>query len=277
METIERALTVYSHSRSYRLFKHTINRTRELLKWTSSGLIEAQSLPNQILEKIRRAQAGIPVTENPDDISTITLTFSEEDLKAIEFAIKSAQEILYNRMHFHLHEVILVALWSSFESYLQGIIQQFYTQNISQLASDKQVTYRDLIDNNISIPSYLIERELTDFGRLSLTDMKKYIKGRIKYDFNEDEIIVLNETYFLRNVAAHNSGFIRPNQQSLVPDAIGVRNNQIEISREYLEAKIVSIEAIVERMDAYVIDRWNVAKSTDALFEDIPRISGTES
>jgi hypothetical protein len=277
MSAIEDAFVGYSHSRSFRLFHHTIRRTRALLKWSSGGLEKAQSLPTKILDKLARVKAGTTEPPDTDNSPKITLTLTANDISTIEFALKTEQELLYNRMHFHLHEVILMALWSSFESYLQGVIQQVYAENVDQLASDKQVTYRELVAHSTAIGSYLIEREISDFGRLSLAEMIRYIKARIKYDFSEEEIAIFQETYFLRNVAAHNSGFVRSNQLTLIPAAIGIHNNQIDIPLEYLESKIASIEAAVERMDSYVIERWSVPKSQDALFDDLPKLSEADS
>jgi hypothetical protein len=101
----------------------------------------------------------------------------------------------------------------------------------------------------------------------------KYFKNRIKYDFSKEEKIILNEIYFLRNVIAHNSGFVRTTQRDRLPSSVAVENNEIQLSRSYLESRIDFVEKIVDRMDTYVIERWRVPKSIESFSSDIPAVT----
>jgi hypothetical protein len=103
--------------------------------------------------------------------------------------------------------------------------------------------------------------------------MTKYIKSRLKYDFHSDEIALLQKLYFLRNIAAHNSGFIRPSQRSFLPAEVAIHEDQIEIPKDYLDDAIGRTIAVVRRMDRYLVDNWNVPKSRKALFGDVSEVN----
>src|SRR5208337_124746 len=204
----------FSNSRSFRLFDHSLHHIRHLLQWALKGLEEGEKASQRLAAKIEAAEAGTPVQHDPS-VNSVQISVDEKELAFLKRILASAQKLLHDPLHLYLHNVLLVALWSSFESYLQGIIGQVFIHNVSALATEKQVTYRELIEHRLSPVEYLIEREIEYFGRLSLEAMVKFVKGRIKYDFNADELCSLREVYFLRNVIAHNSGFVRPSQQQL--------------------------------------------------------------
>jgi hypothetical protein len=217
------------------------------------------------------ALAGEELPSQEGSEPTITLNLSPDEIKTIKYAVGFVQRDARN-LHFHLHSVVLVAVWSSFETYLQGILSQVLAANTDELSTERQISYREIVANNSSPIDFLIEREVTDFGRLSLTEMIKYVKNRLKFDFQDTELVVLKELYFLRNVAAHNSGFVRASQQAQIPVEISITNNQIQIPLSFLEEKMTVMEAAVDRMDKYIMARWNLPESRDALFVNPPMI-----
>jgi len=263
----------YRHTRSFRLFLHGINQNRTLLEYAAVGLEEGHKVPAGLVERIEAGVAGKPF---PDEFTpeekTVVITLSRDDWAFAKWALEH-QKVQKSRLHYYLHNVLLAALWGSFESYLQGIIGQIFEINVQELASERQITYREMIEHHTSPIDYLIEREVIDFGHLPLTGMLKYVSSRLKYSFDQSIIATLQDIYFIRNVIAHNGGFVRPSQHALIPTQVPIKSNQIEIPLEYLQAQMTSTESALNKMDTYVIQRWNVPMFRGALFDDAPPLS----
>ncbi len=265
---------VFQHSRSYRLFLHKLDQIHALLTHAIAGLTEGRKTPDNIIERIERAKAGLPPI--PVKEPTIKVELDSEEIELIKSALEAYKKH-QDRLPFYLNSVLLIALWSGFESYLQGIVVQMFGQNPSELASDKQLSVRELIERSGGIADYLIEREVNDFGHLSLEGMFQYLKTRLKFNFQDQEIALLKELYFLRNIAAHNSGFIRISQRPMISDEIEIYHNQIEIPLNYLKRGLFEVFSLVRRADAYIVERWNIPKSTEALFEETLNIATDEA
>jgi hypothetical protein len=150
---------------------------------------------------------------------------------------------------------------------LQSIVVEVFTTNPHELGTEKTLTYRDVIEHKDSPVELLIEREVTDFGHLSLEQMLKYITHRLKFTFSEIDLVSLKQLYFLRNIIAHNSGFVRKTQESLVPEGVRIKDNQVDISLQYLRDHMTNLELAIKRMDTYIMQRWNVPYFLGALFE----------
>jgi hypothetical protein len=267
------ATHVFEHSRSYRLFLHTAtSQLQEILKWSLVGLHEGKKQPERILGKIDRAVKGLAPLEEEDTEPKYTIRLNYDQVELLTLVLTRAKE-KHDRLSFYLHSVLLIALWSSFEAYLQGVIAEFFVSNNLELASDKQFSARELLENSRSVIDHLIEREITDFGHFSLDGMAKYVKSRLKYDFHSEEMSLLQGLYFLRNIAAHNSGFIRTSQRNVLPTGVAVYQDQIEIPKAYLDDAITRTVALVRRMDRHLVDNRNVPKCKDALFEDVPDVN----
>jgi hypothetical protein len=262
----------FNHSRSYRLFRHTLSQLENLLNFAADGLVQNQGRVDSIVEKLERADAGLPSPPSDNNEKVFTFTLSKHELEVIKSAVAVAKEN-EGRLSFYLHSVLMIALWSSFESYLQSIIGEVFRHNNSELASDKQVSVREVVLRGADIVDYLIDKEVDDFGHLSLKDMIKYTKSRLKFNFEAEEFTLITDLYFLRNVAAHNSGYIRASQRPLLPKGINIYNDQIEISITYLTSAFLGMVALVKRTDSYLLTRWNIAKSQDALFANTALIS----
>jgi hypothetical protein len=264
-DVFEQALDSYKHSHSYRLFQHTFDQLKKLLEFAAAGLLQKTGQPAKLIAVLDDAVAGRPREANPGE-NLIEISLEENQIEILKEVLAEAAGH-EQRLTFYLHSVLLIALWSSFEAYLQSIIAEFFRHNPAELASDKQITVKDLLNRPGEINDYLIEREISDFGHSSLEGMMKYVKSRLHFEFDANERSLLKDLYFLRNVAAHNSGYIRASQQQLLPVDINVYNNQIEISAKYLESAFAGLHAAVTRADSYLIGRWNIAQSHGALFE----------
>ena len=275
MTDADKEVNVSGRSRSYRLFHHAVDRIRELLRAALSGITWSQQRLEQLLATIARAKAAVPGPNSSNQDDTVRVSFTEEQLELIQVVATNFQERIIGRLDFHLNEVILVALWSGLESYLQGIVEQVYAQNPSALATDKTIRYRELLSGDAQVVPLLISREVNHFGRLSIGEMRKYIKRRLLYEFGNQERAVLDDAYLLRNIVVHNSGFVRLDQQARLPAAVEVRDNMLQIPKDYIEATINSFEGIVERMDNYLVERWNIPAATDALFKELSLVLGT--
>jgi hypothetical protein len=123
-------------------------------------------------------------------------------------------------------------------------------------SDNKQLTRREVVSHRNDIIEYLIDQEISDFGRRSFDDMAKYIKSHVHYDWPSDRTKELADIYFVRNVIAHYSGFIRDSQQSRVPPGISVVEKQLRIEREYLQQCSSTVRSAVDEFHGYVQKRW---------------------
>lgn len=294
MSTVEgvfsEILHAYAHSQSYRLFTHMVDQLSALMRSATAGLHKDPRQPGKIVRALRKAKNNGPSTTPLKDkneigftefterlqsdvglratqMRDVAISFDEEETERLIMVLEKAQDD-HDRLPFYLNSVLLIALWSSFEAYLQGVLAQVFVDNPSELASDKMVTVRELLAQTGSVVEFLIEREVSNFGHQSLDGMIKDIRTRLKFDFQQTEKELLQELYLLRNIAAHSAGFIRASQRTLIPSSIAVYENQIEISLDYLQRAITQVGAIVRRMDKYLVERWQLPKSEFGKFDD---------
>jgi hypothetical protein len=265
---LTKSINSFDHTRSFRLFSHSLSVIDSLLRYGIAGLDKGIEQVGSLAARIDATLSGQPIPMLPRalDEQLVTITLTEEDATLVKEALQYYEESM--QLHSNLYAILLVALWSSAESYFQGIVVEVFTINPHELGTDKTVTYRDLVEHKDSPIELLIEREVSDFGHLPLEQMLKYITLRLKFTFSETELAVLKEVYFLRNIIAHNSGFVRKSQEALLPDGIGIKRNQVDIPLQYLHDRTTGLAAGIEKMDSYIMQRWRVPFFHGALFDE---------
>ena len=195
----------------------------------------------------------IKVQREGEDI--VKLTLGEQSRQLLLDAIRSHREFK-NELNYHLHNILLVSIWTNFETYLQGALLEFYQKHPEQMKSDKQITYDEIVDHRYDIIDYLIDREISDVGRRSFADMRRYIKRHVHYEWPASRTEALDDIYFLRNIIAHNSGVIRSSQKSLVPCEIPVVGHELRIPIEFLQRGASSVKCAVDEIHDHFKGKW---------------------
>jgi hypothetical protein len=243
-------------------FRFSIQKTEAILKFGISGISEEKTRLSDFLGKINSAVSGTyeetpksRLIRNVDNEMGYQITLNADEWNVVRIALGNTFK-LANDLSFHLHGILLVAIWGSFETYIQGALRDIYEAHPDQLGSDRSLTIKDVVRARDDIISFLIDQEMAHLGALSLADIFKYLKNKVMFDFPEQRRSELIELYFLRNVFAHNTGFVRPGQTHLVPSEIEVIDGEIKIPHSYLLSAAERVEASVDDLERYILKRW---------------------
>jgi hypothetical protein len=112
---------------------------------------------------------------------TIGITYDAE----IREAVNPRENLLR-----HLRNILCVAIWGSFETYLQHMLKEFYEKNPDALSPEKSVSYEEAIRNRDNIMTFIIDKEVDYFGRLPFQEMKRYLGNRVKYQIQQEVSII---------------------------------------------------------------------------------------
>jgi hypothetical protein len=135
-----------------------------------------------------------------------------------------------------------MAMWASFEAFLQAVLAELYRARPDLLSSERQFAASEVVLARDNIVDYLISNEIADIGRRSFSDMQSYLRRRVQYQFSSSDAQELVDLYFIRNVVSHSAGFIREDQVSSVPDGVDIVGRELRVSQKYLEEKIATID-----------------------------------
>jgi hypothetical protein len=251
-------------TRAYINFRFSIRKTETILKLGISGISEEKTRVSVLLQKLdspepvtsdeeRQIRLGKIKTENGQTL--FRLRFTADELKVVRDAVGHVLKQTGD-LSFHLHGILLVAIWGSFETYIQGMLSEIYIKHPDRLASDRSLTIKQVVEARDDVIGFLIDQEIAHLGALHLADVFRYLKSKVLFDFSETRRSELMELYFLRNVFAHNTGFVRAGQTHLVPSEIEVIDDQIKIPHSYLLSAVERVEASVDELERYILKRW---------------------
>jgi hypothetical protein len=124
-------------TQSYQNFRFGILRTKKILELGILGILGEQKKLAALLEKLNSGKKmsddlgdnGTPTParrENQEGV--ITLTLDDKEFELIKFAVGKSQEFT-DDLNFHLHGILCVAIWGSFETYVQGMVQEVYAKH----------------------------------------------------------------------------------------------------------------------------------------------------
>lgn len=183
------------------VFRKNMSRIRTLLRAgirgvessreENYGLIEKFSLDGKDGEFLE--EGSEPIFEKTEDGYNLQITKSHHE--AITKALSRHVDVLAE-IPFYLHNILCVALWSSFEGYVQGVLAALYRGNIEMLSSEKVITFSDVISSRENIVEYLVAREIDDVGRRSFKDLQSYLKSKIKVEIGSEYVSTMNGIYY---------------------------------------------------------------------------------
>lgn len=241
---------------AYGVFMLSISRINALLKAGTQGIEGEKKSITELHTKIADGiAAGGEEDTDPDgpkskllEDGSFQIKLTGDEARLLERAM-SAHVMLVGDLDAHFNNILCVAVWGAFEGYIQGSMLEFFLAQPDLLASNKQISVREVVDAKDSIVELLARREVDDIGRKSFLDLQLYLRGRIKLQFSEQHSKRLVELYFLRNVIAHSAGFLRKDQLSSVPEGVTVKDDQLKIGQPYLVDSIKCVEDAVQHFD----------------------------
>jgi hypothetical protein len=248
---------------AYKNFRFGILKTEEILRLGISGISSEKSRKTDFLEKIYTMTPEEASEETPRVVvhrsegreALFQIRVTGEELEIVKMAVEQSVRMT-DELVFHLHGILCVSIWGSFETYIQGLLKEIYTKHPDRLKSDRSMTIRQVVQRREDIIEFLIDQEIAHIGGLTLSELLKYIKSKVLYDFPEERQAMLRELYLVRNILAHNSGFVRYGQRDLVPSQIPVVKEQMQIPQSYLSSSVESVELAVDEIEKYVLRRW---------------------
>lgn len=159
-----------------------------------------------------------------------------------------------------LRQQLVVSSHTIFENYLCNVIRTYLNTfpNILKDREEKSICYREIVDlkDNDSVLKYIIEREVSDFGWLSVEKKKNYLIKRLKI-FNPKGLWEIDGEYLLKE--------IDDKRHSIIHD-----ENPVEISEEELFKYIYYFERIIFSLSIYAKVYQGVDFTWQKISEQIP-------
>jgi hypothetical protein len=245
-------------------FSTTSQRTRELLAIGLAGHKQSGTSYDQILRKFEGAkgirgrpprgyQPSIEARRIADDKLEMSLDMrtAAHIRAAIQFAIRQ-----HALLRFHLYSIILVYAWGALETYLTMVFEEICRRQPQLLKSGEMIAIADVVEKRDSLLDYLIGRQTEKIGNYGLKDLLGFLRDRINYAPSPLEIASLEEIYLLRNIIAHRTGVLRPNQRQLLPQGVAAAGNELRIGKEYLQRALGRIDRAVTRIERHIARKF---------------------
>jgi len=263
------------HSNAYRRFKVTMQRTRELMTAGSFGIDKEVKKANNILEKFNDLK-GKPGRVPKDYKQQFEIKENEQEKKGEETkyvinmddrtALLLRDAIMFAKnnkieLNNHLYSIMLVYAWGSFETYLLMLFEELFEKNPNMLKSSELISYKEVIENERDIFQHLINKELEKIGHFSLDKYLDYLKKKLNLVFPTNTIERLNSIYLLRNIIAHNTGIVNKFYLDKIPKGVRVRNNEILLSKTFIEKTLSLINTTTSKTERFVIEKFNKNKA----------------
>jgi hypothetical protein len=194
------------------VFRLNVRRIRELLEAAWSGIEDKRRKVSNIVEKLTNISTGEEQIREPESVAPdermMSIKLTEPQVEFLR-EVMSTEEKFVQNLHFHLHNILCVAIWGALEGYIQAALAAIFTSNPDLMTSEKKISVTDAIHARDYLIDYLVAKELDDIGRMSFDRCQEYLKSRLHLQFSNEHTEKMRGAYFLRNVIAHSAGFLR--------------------------------------------------------------------
>jgi hypothetical protein len=264
-ETASQSAPFAGRTFAYRRFHENIWRTKQLLEVGLSGLTGRIEQLDDLLDKFQEA-GGLPGPVPKDYEPQVDVSPTDENgVSKVSFDGRTAWMVRkalegYRKKHaplrFHLYLVLTVTIWGAFETYLIMLFEELYRMCPELLKSDEVVLFRDVVDHRTDVVDLLIERQIDRMGHFTLQEMFKYLDDRINFRFSSPRQKRLSEFHLVRNIVAHNTGIVRSDLEARIPKSIRVVDNELRITKQFLQKMLNAIEKSVASIEKHVIGKF---------------------
>jgi hypothetical protein len=257
--------TPQKHTVAYTRFDYSLWRTQELLEAGLSGLANKVEGLDELIEKFKIAHevpGPVPKDYEPDvqihpqdDSERFTLTLDGGSAWLCRKTLE-ASRAEQRKLRFHLYSILTVAIWGAFETYAVMLFEELYRERPQLLKSSEVITFEQVIDHDMDVVDYLIERQLDKIGHFTLRETLKYMEDRIGFQFSTAVQRRLDDLYLVRNIIAHNTGIVRSDVRDRVPKSLGITNNELRITKAFLESMMNTIRKSVQAIEEHVVKKF---------------------
>lgn len=250
---------------AYNRFKILIDRTNKLIEAGNIGIEKEIGKHQWIIEKfgeIKAPKGRKPKNYKPEisgerlDNENMSLTMDNHSA----FLLKTTMMNVYGEaqdLNSHLNSIMTVYIWASFETYLYMLFKELFNKRPEMLKTGTSISYKEVIENKNRIFELIVEKELESIGHFSLDEYLKYLEKKLNLSFDKPIQDKLKQFYIIRNIVAHNTGIISPRLKTSIPKSIKIKNDEILVSKKYLENSSQFIGSIVNKIEKHVDKKIN--------------------
>ncbi|KAB2489982.1 hypothetical protein [Priestia endophytica] len=237
-------------------FLISIWRTETLLSVSIKGLESELEEHQDILTKIGKVLNGEKSEDNiQSEEELIELELNERELMLIKASMDYSHEE-HSILDKYIFSILTVFVWGTLETYLYQAFSELFRKNPSMLKTEKNNFNTNEILDNLEDPlSLLINKEMNKVGHFKLNDWAKYLDKMLKYNIDLNDLEVLKGIYLVRNIVAHNTGVVRPDQYLHIPSEIEVIDDEIVVSNKFLSKAIDTIRRVVVQLDQHIVKK----------------------
>jgi len=243
---------------AYFRFSSTRSRVNLLLDASRHGLDDKLSKINSILDKLNDPEGTIGICEKAEKFQILKredgmfeFNLGESELEIMKCAMEHSRKE-HSEVDTYLYSVLLVFIWGAFEAYCTMLFGELFIKQPLMLKTNDKISYCEIIENISNPLELLIEKELNKIGHFKIKEMVLYFKEKVKFSFTPDEESKMKEIYNIRNIIAHATGIVRSDAANELPKSISIKENEILLSKEYLDEAVEAIFGVVERIQKHI-------------------------
>lgn len=239
------------------------NRVKEEALLLSNFIVDVKALKKNQLEAAIstsnsfRHQAGeypLPTTKKEKE----DYDFWQKHGETVADALKMKANLIekYEEL---LHNMALIYSTALFDAQFLDLVKILLLSNENSLKSSKTITIETVLQHSSldNLKSYILNKELVEFGFKSFCDQVKYVSEKFNLNFKSekieiDEIIEIIET---RNIHVHNRGIINPIYLTNTKSTIYYLGDYRTIDNDYLEKSRKSLNKFINRLLDLTIEK----------------------
>ncbi|MFB0845746.1 hypothetical protein [Paenibacillus oleatilyticus] len=216
-----------------------------------TGLLRKISNAEEIASTDEASDYGneVIIDETGNQLTRVTLTENELNFLHDTMDFSHKEHVILDT---YLYSVLIVFIWGAFETYNSSLFKELFTIKPEMLKSNETVKYDELLSNLDNPIKLLIGKELAKIGHFKLKELLNYLDSKLNVKMDNSIVEKLHEIYLVRNIIAHNTGFVRDEFLQSIPTNIKTIDNEIIVTEEYFEEAIVHIRDAVELIEAKV-------------------------
>ena len=250
------------------------NRVKEEALLLSNFIVDVKALKEKQLESAIDTSNSFRQTERDIKAGVYPLPTTKKEKEDYDFWQKYGETVadalkmkanLIEKYEELLHNMALIYSTALFDAQFLDLVKILLLSNENSLKSSKTITIETVLQHSSldTLKSYILNKELVEFGFKSLSDQIKYVSEKFNLNFkNEkieiDEIIEIIET---RNIHVHNRGIINSIYLTNTKSTIYYLGDYRTIDNDYLEKSRKSLNKFINHLLDLTIEKLKYCPS----------------
>ncbi|YCA42819.1 hypothetical protein M1E11_18715 [Bacillus sp. JZ8] len=241
---------IMDKTKAFDRFQVTHQRTKAILSVSRMGMEGIL----KIVQDAREELGGMKPGEDPEEIDIDTYEQMHRDVNLFH-----NEHIILDK---YIYSILTVFAWGTLETYLYQVFLELFREKPFMLKTNKiNFNAKEILDNMEDPSSLVINKEMNRVGHFKLNDWQKYLDQMLKYKIGKDTFKELKGIYLIRNIVAHNTGIVRPDQRDDIPSELEVINGEIVVTQRFLHKSMETILSTVKPIDEHIIKKYYRPKS----------------